>query len=108
MLRVSGRPAEALRAPLTSPDARVLEGAVEIVVLSLSDGNKLEPVPLQILMGREWILTRHDAPLPYLARRRERLRDERQIGLLKPVEFLVSVLDWHVDSFFATADELER
>jgi magnesium transporter len=99
---------DALRAELTTPDARVLEGAVEIVVLSLGDGKELEPVPLQILMGREWIITRHDAPLEYLARHRERLRDERPIGLLKPVEFLVSVLDWHVDSFFEAADELER
>lgn len=107
-LGLSDSAIEALRAELTAPDARVLEGAVEIVVLSLGDGKELEPVPLQILMGREWIITRHDAPLEYLARHRERLRDERPIGLLKPVEFLVSVLDWHVDSFFEAADELER
>lgn len=107
-LGLSDSAIEALRAELTAPDARVLEGAVEIVVLSPGDGKELEPVPLQILMGREWIITRHDAPLEYLARHRERLRDERPIGLLKPVEFLVSVLDWHVDSFFEAADELER
>ena len=98
----------ALQEKLSTPDARVLESAVEIDVLSLNDGKEFEPVPLQILIGREWILTRHDAPLPYLAKHRDRLRDERQIGLLKPVEFLVSILDWHVDTFFAAADELEH
>ncbi|HJP70171.1 MAG TPA: CorA family divalent cation transporter [Candidatus Limnocylindria bacterium] len=107
-LGLSDDASEALRSKLSTPDARVLEGAVEIDVLSVSDGKELEPVPLQILMGREWIVTRHEAPLPYLAKHRDRLRDERQIGLLKPVEFLVSVLDWHVDSFFAAADELEH
>jgi Mg2+ and Co2+ transporter CorA len=99
---------EALQSELSTPDARVLEGAVEVDVLSMNDGKELEPVPLRILMGREWLITRHDAPLPYLAQHRERLRDERPIGLLKPVEFLVSILDWHVDSFFAAADELEH
>jgi Mg2+ and Co2+ transporter CorA len=99
---------EALQSELSTPDARVLEGAVEVDVLSMNDGKELEPVPLRILMGREWLITRHDAPLPYLAQHRDRLRDERPIGLLTPVEFLVSILDWHVDSFFAAADELEH
>jgi Mg2+ and Co2+ transporter CorA len=99
---------KALRSKLSRPDARVLEGAVEVDVLSVDDGKQLEPVPLRILMGREWIITRHDAPLPYLAQHRDRLRDERPIGLLTPVEFLVSILDWHVDSFFAAADDLEH
>lgn len=107
-LGLSDDATDALGGEPNGPDARVLDGAVEVVVLSLADGKKIEPVPLQILMGREWIITRHDAPLPFLGEHRERLRDERQLGLLRPVEFLVSVLDWHVDSFFAAADELEH
>ena len=107
-LGLSDGATEALQAKLSTPDARVLEGAVEIDVLSLDDGNEFEAVPVQILMGAEWIVTRHEEPLSYLDKHRDRLRDERQIGLLKPVEFLVSVLDWHVDTFFAAADELEH
>jgi magnesium transporter len=107
-LGLSDDASEALSGEPSGPDARVLEGAVEIVVLSLADGKKTEPVPLQILMGREWILTRHDQPLRFLETHRERLRDEREVGLLQPVEFLVTLLDWHVDSYFAAADELER
>ena len=107
-LGLSDDASEALSGEPSGPDARVLEGAVEIVVLSLADGKKTEPVPLQILMGREWILTRHDQPLRFLETHRERLREEREVGLLQPVEFLVTLLDWHVDSYFAAADELER
>ena len=107
-LGLSDDAAQALGAEPEGPDARVLEGAVEIVVLSLADHKKTDPVVLQILMGREWIITRHDEPLPFLDKHRERMRDEREVGRLEPVEFLVTVLDWHVDTFFAAADDLEH
>ena len=107
-LRLSDDASEALGGEPRRPDATVLEGAVQIIVLSLADGTPSEPVALQILMGKEWVLTRHDAPLPFLDEHRARIRDQREVGLLTPIQFLVSLLDWHVDSFFAAADELER
>jgi Mg2+ and Co2+ transporter CorA len=107
-LRLSDSAAEALSTEPKAPDARVREGAVEISVLSLAEGKTSEPVALHILVGHEWILTRHGAPLEFLDHHRERIRDHREVGLLSPIQFLVSLLDWHVDSFFAAADELER
>jgi magnesium transporter len=98
---------DALREERTSPDARVLEQGIEIVVLSLPDARSRRPVPLQIVLGERWAITRHEEPMPILDDHRERIQDQREVGLLSPVEFLVSVLDWHVDSFFAAAEELE-
>lgn len=107
-LGLSDGAAEALADEPRGPGARVLEGAAEIIVLPLPDREEIDAVVLQILIGREWIITRHDEPLPFLDEHRERLRDEREVGRLEPVEFLVTLLDWHVDTFFAAADDLEH
>ncbi len=98
---------EALEVDLGKPDARVLENAVEVIVLSLADDDDNDPTPLHILMGNEWVITRHEAPMPSLDEHRARISDQREVGQLTPVEFLVSLLDWHVDSFFSAAEELE-
>lgn len=60
-----------------------------------------------MLVGDEWIITHHARPVAFLDENREAIRDARPVGRLSPVQFLVSVLDWHVDSFFRAAEELE-
>jgi magnesium transporter len=90
------------------PSARVLEDAVEVVVLALANDDGDEPVALHIILGDEWVITRHDAPLGFLDEHRDRIRDQRDVGRLTPVQFLVSVLDWHIDRFLHSAEELER
>jgi Mg2+ and Co2+ transporter CorA len=90
------------------PRARVLEDGVEVTVLALGDKLDLDPVPLQILIGNGWVITRHDAPVAYLEKHRESIQDQREVGRLAPVDFLASVLDWHVDAFFHAAELLER
>jgi magnesium transporter len=90
------------------PEARVLEDGVEVAVLALGDELDADPVPLQILIGDGWVITRHDAAIAYLDEHRELIQDQREVGRLAPVEFLASVLDWHVDAFFRAAELLER
>jgi Mg2+ and Co2+ transporter CorA len=99
---------KAVSAEPTKADAFNHEGAVEVVVVALAEDLGDEPVPLQVLVGDAWIVTRHAGPMEFLENRRERLMDQREVGLLTPLEFLVSILDWHVDSFFGAAEELER
>ena len=106
-IRLSDDAVEALRSDRGKPDARVLEGAVEVIVLSLADDDDNDPMLLHILMGSEWVITRHEAPMPSLDEHRARITDQREVGQLTPLEFLVSLLDWHVDSFFRAAEELE-
>jgi magnesium transporter len=97
----------ALESDPGKPDARVLDSAVEVIVLSLADDDDNDPTPLQILIGNEWVITRHEAPMPSLDEHRARISDQREVGQLTPVEFLVSLLDWHIDSFFNAAEELQ-
>lgn len=106
-LGLSDRAVAALKARPTSPDATVLDGAVEVVVRVLADGAGGDPTTIQVLVGDEWIITHHARPVRFLEERRDAIRDDRPVGRLTPVQFLVSVLDWHVDSFFRAAEELE-
>lgn len=106
-LRLKDGTGDVLGENLSTPYARVLDGAIEIVIVALPNDGARKPTSLQVLLGPNWAVTRHDAPMTLLDDHRERIQDQREVGLLSPVEFLASVLDWHVDSFFEAAEELE-
>jgi magnesium transporter len=100
---------EALGADLRLPDASVLgHGVHQLTLLWLDDEGIDEPVPIQVVAGDGWVITRHGRPLDRLDRQREKITDQREIGSLRPVEFVAAILDWHVDGFFEVAEHLER
>jgi Mg2+ and Co2+ transporter CorA len=99
---------DALRAGADRPDAFVLPDGVQVIVRTPGDELDDDPGSLQILMGAEWVVTCHEAPIAFLEEHRQRVRDEREVGLLTPVQFLAAVLDWQVDAFFRVAEQLER
>ncbi len=106
-LRMSDAAAGALESEPGSVEATVHEDAVEVVVRPLVDGLDGDPTALRLLVGRGWIVTHHAEEMPFLEARRETIRDDRPVGHLTPIEFLVSVLDWQIDTFFTAAEELE-
>ena len=99
---------EALAADLRLPDASVLDGAHQLTLLWLDDEGIDEPVPIQVVAGDGWVITRHGRSLDRLDRQREKITDQREIGSLRPVEFVAAILDWHLDGFFEVAEHLER
>ncbi len=107
-LGLTDRAVAALKARPGKPDATVLEGALEVVVRVMADGAGGKPTAIQILVGDDWLITHHARPVPFLEEQREAIRDDRPIGRLTAIQFLVSLLDWHVDSFFRAAEELEE
>ena len=106
-LGIGDRAAAVLDAKLEDTTVTVLDDAVEVVVLGLMNGLERPPTPLRILVGKGWVVTQHAEPMPFLDERRDTIRDARPVGRLTPVEFLVSLLDWHVDAFYRAAEELE-
>ena len=44
----------------------------------------------------------------FLDEHHERIQDQREVGSLTPVLLLVAMLDWHLDTFYAAADQLEH
>jgi len=107
-LQLTEDSAKAFTSVPSEPAARVLEDGVEVVVLALGDELDADPAPLQILIGDGWVITHHDDGIKYLDEHRESVQDQREVGRLTPVEFLASLLDWHVDAFFDAAERLER
>ena len=107
-LSLTDESADAVKAVAAKPSARVLEDGVEVVVLALDSEPDADPVPLQVLIGDGWVITRHNEGIAFLDEHWEAIQDQREVGRLTPVEFLASVLDWHVDAFFEVAERLER
>ena len=99
---------EALREDARTPDASVLDGAAMLRLLWLDDEGTDEPVPIQVVAGDGWVISRHPEPLERLDQQREKITDQREIGSLRPVEFVAAILDWHLDGFFNVAEHLER
>ena len=107
-LKLTEESAKAFASVPSEPAARVLEDGVEVVVLALGDDSATDPVPLQILIGDGWVITHHHDDDRVPGRASRAVQDQREVGRLTPVEFLASVLDWHVDAFFDAAERLER
>jgi magnesium transporter len=106
-LGLGERPAAVLEEAPKESGAAVLDDVVDVVVLAPVSGPDEPPSPLRILVGRRWVVTQHGEPMPFLEERREAISDDRPVGRLTPVQFLVSLLEWHVDTFFRAAEGLE-
>jgi magnesium transporter len=107
-LRLTDDSAAAIGSAPAEPNARVLEDGVEVVVLALDGEPDADPVPLRIVIGAGWVVTQHAETIRFLDEHRDAIQDQREVGRLTPVEFLVSVLDWHVAAYFQAAERLER
>jgi magnesium transporter len=99
--------AERLTRTLGRPEAVVHTDAVEVVVTALGDDVDDDPVPVQVVIGEGWAVTNHAAPVPFLDDHWEMIQDQREVGRLSSVEFLIEVLDWHLDAVFEAAEALE-
>ena len=97
-----------MRDPATTPSSTVRGDAVEVVVHAPGPEPEDRPTVLQILTGDGWVITNHEEPIAFLEEHRERIQDQREVGLLSSVEFLADVLGWHVDAFVHAAEQLEH
>ena len=107
-LRIGDELVEAMASVSNEPDARVHAHCVEVVILALAAELDDEPVPVRILCGDGWVVTHRSAAVPFIDEHRERIQDQRDVGRLTPLEFLASLLDRHVDTFFEAAEGLEQ
>jgi len=99
---------EALSNGPAAPDGHVLEDGIFITVQTLRDDVTQPPIVLHILIGQGWVLTWHREPIAFLDEHRERIQDQREVGRLTPALLLVAMLDWHLDTFYAAAEQLEH
>ncbi len=73
-----------------------------------------QPVAVLCVVGPNWLVTVHDAPVAFLEEFRERVEGDSDLGDLDAVAFLATLLHWQLTSYdeeirriIATLDELE-
>ena len=98
---------EALSNGPATPDGHVLEVGMLVTVQTLREDVTQPPIVLHILIGREWAVTWHSEPIAFIDEHYERIQDRREVGRLTPALLLVAMLDWHLDTFYSAADQLE-
>ena len=99
---------EALADDAATPDGHVLDDGMLVTVQTLREDVMQSPIALHILIGQGWAVTWHADPIAFLDEHHERIQDHREVGRLTSVLLLVAMLDWHLDTFYAAAEELER
>jgi Mg2+ and Co2+ transporter CorA len=62
---------------------------------------------LDFLVGSNWVVTVHDADLQFLRGFRGQDKAETEIGALSAAALTASLLDWHLESFFAEVARIE-
>lgn len=90
------------------PDGHVLDEGILVAVHTLREDVSATPIVLHILIGPDWALTWHPEPIAFLDNHHARIQDQREVGRLSAPLLLVAMLDWHLDTFYAAADLLER
>jgi magnesium transporter len=71
-------------------------------------GLEFEGIPMYLLVGRNFVISVHPRPLKFLETLRERESRRSQVGTLAADSFVVSLLSWHLDTYFAAASDFER
>lgn len=98
---------DVLRSAAGEPSVAVHGDAVEVMVRAPGPKLSGRAVDLQVLVGSGWVVTNHQHDIPFLREHREKIQDQREVGMLSSVEFLAGLLEWHVDVFLRAAEQLE-
>ena len=79
---------------------------VTLYVASSEDG---KPVlrPVECVLGRNWVVTSHEAEIEVLEEFRERAEGGGQVGALDSPSFVAAAVEWVVTSYFRAFEEIE-
>ena len=78
-----------------------------IASVKTTDKGKVERVPIDFLVGRNFVVTIHDGEVDYFKEFREREKGETQIGELDAESFVAALLDLHIVSYFRVLEGIE-
>jgi len=83
--------------------------AVTLVAVERADGDSsLERKDLDLVVGRNLVVTVHDGPLAAIADFEEQLRDERDLGQLDAGAFMTALIDAVLGGYRTEVDVIER
>ena len=63
--------------------------------------------PVECVLGRNWVVTSHEAEIEVLEEFRERAEGGGQVGALDSPSFIAAAVEWVVTSYFRAFEEIE-
>jgi magnesium transporter len=87
------------------PRVDVLENYFEVDVVALTADERA--VPMDVLAGKNWVVTVHHEEVDFLAEFRKQLAGNTELGRIQAPSFLATLLDWQLGTYFKSVDELE-
>jgi magnesium transporter len=78
-----------------------------IVSVKVDDEGNLRRVPIDFLVGKNYVVSIHDGEVDYFKEFREREKGETHIGELDAESFIAALLDLHIVSYFRALEEIE-
>ena len=96
---------------LEQPGQASLADAGEHMHLTLyvASSEEGKPVlrPVECVLGRNWVVTAHEAEIEVLEEFRERAEGGGQVGALDSPSFVAAAVEWVVTSYFRAFEEIE-
>ena len=78
-----------------------------IISVEMDEENKLHKIPIDFLVGRNFVITVHEGDVNYLQEFARRERGENNIGELDSESFVGTMLDLHIVSYFRVLENIE-
>jgi magnesium transporter len=104
-LGLTGETVRALREPAAEPALFVHDGYVHVV--AVTPGADGQAHALDCVVGQNWVLTVHRAPVDFLGRFDDRIRGDSELGKLDGHGFLAAILHEHVASYLTELRPIE-
>jgi magnesium/cobalt transport protein CorA len=79
-----------------------------IISVESAEGGALRSIPIDFLVGKNYVVTVHDGDVKYLQDFVKRERGETQIGDLDAESFVATMLDLHIASYFRILERVEH
>lgn len=92
------------------PQIDIFEDFYRIYIVSVKAENseKIERLPIDFLVGKNFVVTIHDGKVDYFDELREREKGETNLGELDVESFITTLLDLHIVSYFRALEEIEE
>ncbi len=91
------------------PKIEIFENFFRFFIVSVDSGKKekIKKIPIDIIVGKNFVVTIHEGEVQYFQEFREREKGESQIGELDAESFIATLLDLHIVSYFRALEKIE-
>lgn len=110
ILKLKNIPLEQILSTSERPKLDKFENFYRFFVTSVdsSDEDELKPIPIDFIVGNNFVVTIHEGEVPYFKEFLELEKGESQLGELDTEGFITTFLDLHIVSYFRAIEKIEH